>query len=121
MQRIRFLTAMAVGALVTEELEDDPRLRDASPYLVWEWLVVESFIRTKGDDSQHWGVPGAHVTRRALDQHGYLDARSYLKTSRIFGFHGVYVGWPWVSRAFDTTFQRPVAMKVLSKNGRLEG
>lgn len=90
MQRIRFLTAMAVGALVTEELEDDPGLRDASPYLVWEWLVVESFIRTKGDDSQHWGVPGSDVTRRALDQHRYLDARSYLKTPRIFGFHGVY-------------------------------
>jgi hypothetical protein len=81
---------MAVGALVTEELEDDPELRDASPYLVWEWLVVESFFRTKDDDSHHWGVPGAHVTRRALDQPGYLDARSYLKTPRIFGFHGVY-------------------------------
>jgi hypothetical protein len=25
-----------------------------------------------------------------LNQHGYLDARSYLKTPRIFGFHGVY-------------------------------
>ena len=37
-----------------------------------------------------WGVPGTLVTRRALDQHGYLDARSYLKTPRIFGFHGVY-------------------------------
>lgn len=32
MQRIRFLTAMAVGAMVTEDLEDDPRQRDASPY-----------------------------------------------------------------------------------------
>lgn len=37
-----------------------------------------------------WGVPGTLVTKRALDQHGYLDARSYLKTPRIFGFHGVY-------------------------------
>jgi hypothetical protein len=40
MQRIRFFTAMAVGALVTEGLEDDPRQRDASPYLVWEWLIA---------------------------------------------------------------------------------
>jgi hypothetical protein len=31
MQRIRFLTAMAVGAMVTEGFEDDPRQRDASP------------------------------------------------------------------------------------------
>ena len=90
MQRIRFLTAMAVGTFVTEGLEDDPRRRDASPYLVWEWLVVESLIRISGDDPTLWGVPGTQVTRRALDQHGYLDARSYLKTPRIFGFHGVY-------------------------------
>jgi hypothetical protein len=43
-----------------------------------------------GDDPSIWGVPGTLVTRRALEQHGYLDARSYLKTPRIFGFHGVY-------------------------------
>ena len=30
------------------------------------------------------------MARRAIDQHGYLDARSYLKTPRIFGFHGIY-------------------------------
>lgn len=90
MQRVRFLTAMAVGALVTEGLEDDAGQRDASPYLVWEWLVVEAVIRTLSDDPSVWGVPGTLVARRALDQHGYLDARSYLKTPRIFGFNGVY-------------------------------
>jgi hypothetical protein len=100
MQRVRFLTAMAVGALVTGGLEDDPRKRDASPYLIWEWLVVESLVRNVvGDgrlarsmtgDEAEIGVPGTRVTRRALEGHGYLDARSYLKTPRIFGFHGVY-------------------------------
>jgi hypothetical protein len=90
MQRIRFLTAMAVGSLVTQGLEDDPRQRDASPYLVWEWLVVEALMRVMGDDPTIWGVPGTLVARRALDQQGYLDARSYLKTPRIFGFNGVY-------------------------------
>jgi len=90
MQRIRFLTAMAVGALVTEGLQDNPQVRDASPYLVWEWLVVESLIRQMGDNPELWGVPGTLLARRALDQHGYLDARSYLKTPRVFGFHGVY-------------------------------
>ena len=90
MQRIRFLTAMAVGALVTEGLDDDPRLRDSSPYLVWEWLVVEAIMRSKNDDGSVWGVPGTLVAQQALNQHGYLDARSYLKTPRIFGFHGVY-------------------------------
>jgi hypothetical protein len=90
MQRIRFLTAMAVGALVTEDLHDNSDIRDASPYLVWEWLVVEALMRTRADETGVWGIPGSLVARRALSQHGYLDARSYLKTPRIFGFHGVY-------------------------------
>jgi hypothetical protein len=90
MQRVRFLTAMAVGSLVTEGLEDDPEKRHASPYLVWEWLVVEAMIREMSNDHEIWGVPGTLMARRAIDQQGYLDARSYLKTPRIFGFHGVY-------------------------------
>ena len=90
MQRIRFLTAIAVGSLVTEGQEENPRFRDASPYLVWEWLIVEALIREKGDNPGIWGVPGTQVGYRALSQHGYLDARSYLKTPRIFGFNGVY-------------------------------
>ena len=90
MQRIRFLTAMAVGAFVTEDLDDDPRHRDASPYLIWEWLIVEALIREMGQDKSVRGVPGALVTRRAISRHGYLDVRSYLKIPRIFGFHGVY-------------------------------
>jgi hypothetical protein len=90
MQRIRFLTAMAVGAMVIEGLEVDPSWRDASPYLVWEWFIVEALTRTMHDEETVWGVPGTHVTRRALERHGYLDARSYLKTPRVFGFHGVY-------------------------------
>lgn len=71
MQRIRFLTAMAVGAMVTEGLVDDPEQRDASPYLVWEWLVVESLVRSIGDEPSNWGVPGTLVTKRARDNHGY--------------------------------------------------
>lgn len=90
MQRIRFLAAMAVGAMVTEGLGDDPRNRDASPYLVWEWLLVEAVTRSLRNAPENWGVPGTSVTSRALDQYGYLDARNYLKTPRVFGFHGVY-------------------------------
>ena len=65
------LTAMAVGALVTEGLDDDQRNRDASPYLVWEWLVVEALTRKMRDDPELWGVPGTLVAGRALDQQGY--------------------------------------------------
>ena len=82
------LTAMAIGALVTEGLDDDQRNRDASPYLIWEWLVVEALTRKMRSDPALWGVPGTLVAARALDQQGYLDARSYLKTPRISWVHG---------------------------------
>lgn len=90
MQRIRFLTAMAVGALVTQDMEDDPRQRDASPYLVWEWHLAEALVRCKGAVSDIDGVPGSSVTARAIERHKYLDARGYLRNPRTFGFHGVY-------------------------------
>ncbi len=90
MQRIRFLTTMAVGSLLTEDLPDDLRHPDASPYLVWEWLIVEAVVGAEDQLAGVWGVPGTLMARRARDQRGYLDARSYLKTPRIFGFHGVY-------------------------------
>ena len=90
MQRVRFLTAIAVGAFVTKYSEDDRGQRDASPYLVWEWLVVEALIRSREEVDDIAGVPGSLVTRRAIDQRGYLDARSYLHTPRIVGFHGIF-------------------------------
>lgn len=90
MLRIRFLTAMAVGSLVTEGVDDDPTARDASPQLVWEWLVVEALTRASAEGQADWGIPGIDKAKRALSQFKYLDARSYLNTPRVFGFHGVY-------------------------------
>jgi hypothetical protein len=93
MIRIRFLTAMAVGSFVTEGLEGGQSDSNSSPYLAWEWHVVESIVRCReevGGEDAIRGVPGTVVARRAIGQHGYLDARSYLATPRVFGFHGVY-------------------------------
>jgi hypothetical protein len=90
MQRVRFLTAIAVGSLVTEGLDADRARPDAAPFLVWEWLIVEALVRTMGHHPEIWGVPGTMVARRAVSQYDYLDHRGYLKTPRIFGFHGVY-------------------------------
>lgn len=94
MQRIRFLTVISVGVLVTEDIPLEPDHAEVSPFLVWEWLIVEAMIRRSDDadcdDAALWGVPGTLVTRRSIDSPGYLDARGYLKTPRIFGFHGVY-------------------------------
>ncbi|MBI1854199.1 MAG: hypothetical protein HYR85_28000 [Planctomycetes bacterium] len=90
MQRVRFLTAITIGSIVTEDLRDGQPQRDAAPYLVWEWLVIEALMRAMSDDPSIWGVPGTLVARRAIGERGYLDARSYLKIPRIFGFNGVY-------------------------------
>ena len=91
MLRVRFLSAMAVGAFVTEGLEANPRYREAAPYLVWEWHVVEAIVRTydrSAEDRSNWGVPGIGVTRRAVRHHDRLDARTYLATPRVFGLSG---------------------------------
>lgn len=90
MQRIRFLTAIAVGALLSEDIEHDPSKPEAHPALVWEWLVVESMARAAAGDAEIRGVPGIRVTRQAVEHYDYVDSRSYLKMPRIFGFHGVY-------------------------------
>ena len=50
MQRVRFLTVMAIGGLVTEGLDGDPEQPEAQPFLVWGWLVVEAVIRLKLDE-----------------------------------------------------------------------
>jgi hypothetical protein len=83
---------MAVGALVTEGLQPNPRHPETPPFLVWEWLVVEAIIRSFIDDPEQniWGLPGRLVVRRAITQYNYVDHRSYLKTPTVFGFHGVY-------------------------------
>lgn len=92
MIRVRFLTAIAVGAIVTEGLQHNLHHPETPPFLVWEWLVVEAIMRSFIDDPAQniWGLPGRLVARRALTQYNYLDHRSYLKTPTVFGFHGVY-------------------------------
>jgi hypothetical protein len=90
MQRIRFLTVIAVGAVLSEELQWKTDDSECEPWLVWEWLVVEALLRSTTIAPELRGVPGTLVTKRALSTHQYLDERSYLKTPRIFGFHGVY-------------------------------
>src|SRR6476661_7408200 len=80
MQRVRFLTAMAVGSLVTEGLNNDITQRDTSPYLVWEWFVIQAIVRRLSRDNDLAGVAGRLMARRAVSRYGYLDARSYLKT-----------------------------------------
>lgn len=52
MSHPRFLTAMAVGATLTRDLNEDDLALDgqSEPYIVYEWHVVEGVVRSKGDD-----------------------------------------------------------------------
>lgn len=86
----RFLTAIAVASVVTEQF--DRWATDGSPpYLVFEWLVLEAYAQADENREMGWTrVPGIDKARAALRAKEHLSARCYLKTPTVFGFHGVY-------------------------------
>jgi hypothetical protein len=88
----RFVTAMAVGACVCDEWEMDAVAADeiTPPWLVWEWFVVEAFVRAEDSVSGISGVPGIQKVRRALRNQRPVSATAYLKTPTAFGFTGVF-------------------------------
>lgn len=92
MQHPRFLTAMAVGALITQPYGDEIMAKDgiSAPWMVYEWHAVEGLVRTKRDELK--GLPGVQKAKEAIDRRIPLCARNYLKTATVFGFHGVYRG-----------------------------
>jgi hypothetical protein len=96
MSRPRFLTAMAVGAVVCQEFADDVAADGKTPaWLVFEWHVVEALIRTSDrsmNSDDGWGIriPGFRKVRATVDAGHAVRAESYLKTPKIFGFTGVY-------------------------------
>jgi hypothetical protein len=92
MTRIRFVTAMAVGGVVTEGLEDlPPGDGTTTAQLAYEWHVVEALARDRTlPPAATLGVPGIAKTRSVLSRGGHLDAGAYLKAPKVFGFDGVF-------------------------------
>ena len=92
MRRVRFLTVISLGALVVEALEGvEPKVPGDSAELAFERLVVEAIARNPDKDSPiDTGVPGITKAHQAIIEKQRLDARGYLKSPRVFGFHGVY-------------------------------
>jgi hypothetical protein len=93
MQRIRFVTAIAVGAVVTDDLWDEPPADGVStPVICFEWLLLESFVRKLGESGivGVTGVPGSSKATSVISQGKRLGAANYLKTASVFGFNGVY-------------------------------
>jgi hypothetical protein len=88
----RFVTAMAVGACVCDDWDTDAVAADeiTPPWLVWEWLVIEAFVRAEDSLSGISGIPGIQKVRRALRNQRPVSATTYLKTPTAFGFTGVF-------------------------------
>lgn len=92
MSHPRFLTAMAAGAFVTREFEDDLFASDgqSAPWMVYEWYIVEGLVRSKGNDPDLRELPGVRKAQEAIRDGVRLNAACYLKTATVFGFHGIY-------------------------------
>jgi hypothetical protein len=88
----RFVTAMAVGACICEDWGPDTVAADevTPPWLVWEWFVIEAFVRAEESLSSTSGIPGIQKVRRALRSQRPVSATAYLKTPTAFGFTGVF-------------------------------
>lgn len=91
MQRVRFVTAMAVGAMACETLGEEPPADDIStPAICFEWLVIEGFVRRLSPQQIPSGVPGSQKARAVVNRDQRLSAATYLKGPSVFGFNGVY-------------------------------
>ena len=92
MRRVRFVTAIAVGAVACETLADEIAADGIStPSICFEWLVVEAFVRRlPAGQGFPLGVPGSFKARTVVTRSQRLSAATYLKGPSVFGFHGVY-------------------------------
>ncbi|MHB0980403.1 MAG: hypothetical protein ACYC5Q_10110 [Thermoleophilia bacterium] len=93
MYRIRFVTAIAVGVVVTEALWDEPAVDGVStPPICFEWVVLESFVRKAAETGalEGYRIPGSGKATAVIAQGKRLGAGNYLKTPSVFGFNGVY-------------------------------
>jgi hypothetical protein len=93
MSHPRYLTAMTVAMEVCRNFPEDALARDgvSPPWLVFEWIAVEGFVRT-ADGRDPFKLPGSEKAATALRERVPLSAARYLKTPNVFGFHGVYRG-----------------------------
>ena len=91
MQRVRFVTATAVGALACETLADEfPADGVSTAAICFEWLVIEGFVRRLPPQQMPPGVPGSQKTQTVVKTGQRLSAATYLKGPAVFGFNGVY-------------------------------
>ncbi len=88
----RFLTAYAVSLELCKEFGEETLAADgiSEPWQVLEWYLVEGLVRTRQNRQETHGLPGSDKAEQAIKDGVPLSAARYLKTPRVFGFHGVY-------------------------------
>src|SRR4051812_22259050 len=91
MIRYRFVTAIAVAAVVCESLWDGiPGDGASTPAICFEWILIEAFARRRrGGEFIDTGIPGSAKASNVVARGQRLNGNNYLKTPTVFGFHGV--------------------------------
>lgn len=90
MLRMRFVTAMAVGATACETLGDELPLDEVTtPAIAFEWLTIEGFARRLRPPMPQ-GIAGIQKAQMVVRRKERLSARTYLKGPSVFGINGVY-------------------------------
>jgi hypothetical protein len=92
MWRPRFLTAIAVTATIVEPFNEQLAQDGVSPsWLVVEWYYVEAMTGIRQENAGSLRrIPGIDKARQALHDQVPMNATRYLKTPKVFGFHGIY-------------------------------
>jgi len=86
------LTAMAVGARVCEGWDEEDLAADGvtPAWLVFEWFVIESFVRSDAITTSGERIAGIQKVATAIQLFKHLSAPTYLKTPKVFGFTGIF-------------------------------
>ena len=103
MWRPRFLTAMTVASAVVESFgESLAKDGTTPPWLIFEWYYVETMARLAEEHTTGQRIPGINKARDALRDKVPMNLRRYLKTPKVFGFHGVYKRFATHARLLDS-------------------
>jgi len=91
MWRPRFLTAMAVASVIVEPFVD-ALAKDGTtpPWLIFEWYYIEPIARLPEEEISGQRIPGILKAQQAARGKVPMNPDRYLKTPKVFGFHGVY-------------------------------
>ena len=91
MWRPRFLTAMVVASTVVQPLQEALAKDGITPaWLIFEWHYVEPMARREDKDGNLRRIPGIEKARQSVRDKIPMNPDRYLKTPKVFGFHGVY-------------------------------